>query len=138
MLCALSTERFTFRKLKYFKFIIKMIIRLEDELGRIFEFGNGNLVELTIGRGMDNDVDVSAEKKEEKEAVKGVSRNHAVIYPKGRNGTGYSAPSIVDLSSTNGTTVNGRRVYNGEYFLKNEDVIKLGSRYALRVRMDGF
>jgi len=114
-----------------------MKIKLEDELGRIFEFDGVTKKGLTIGREGENDFDVSAQ-KEEKEFVKGVSRKHAIIYPKGKNGTNYSAPSIVDLRSTNGTMVNKKRVYNEECFFWNGDVIRFGCRYLLKVKVECF
>lgn len=66
---------------------------------------------ITIGRTPDNDVVIHDPK---------ISRHHAQIVQHERG-----EYSIVDLKSTNGTYVNGIRIY-GECVLKNTDKVSLG------------
>ena len=67
---------------------------------------------ITIGRGSDNDIIITDSK---------VSRNHLQIV---QNNEGYF--SIVDLNSTNGTYVNGKRI-TGEVRINPGDQIKIGN-----------
>lgn len=85
-----------------------------------------------LGRASDNDLVVTSTKilgeKPRDKPIKGyISGYHAEIRQVGQ---GYS---IVDLKSTNGTYVNGRRI-NQETSLKTEDRISLGDAYKLVFR----
>ncbi|TKV60981.1 FHA domain-containing protein [Nakamurella flava] len=74
---------------------------------------------LRIGRMPDNDLVVTGEK---------VSRHHAEIRPAGG---GYR---VVDLRSTNGVHVNGRRI-DGDQQLRDGDVLRIGG-VELRLEVD--
>lgn len=67
-------------------------------------------VEATLGRALDNEVVLESND---------VSRRHARLEPAG------SVLRLVDLGSTNGTRVNGRRV--AEHLLREGDLVELGS-----------
>ncbi len=66
--------------------------------------------DLAIGRALDNDVVLENSD---------ISRHHARLEPAG------NMLRLVDLGSTNGTRVNGRRV--GEHVLHDGDVVEFGS-----------
>lgn len=66
--------------------------------------------DATIGRALDNDVVLESND---------VSRRHARLEPAG------SVLRLVDLGSTNGTRVNGRRVQ--EHLLRDGDLVEFGS-----------
>ena len=67
---------------------------------------------ITMGRELDNDVVVSE---------KGVSRHHASLV---KTDAGYQ---LRDLSSTNGTFLNGRRIDDKDHLLKDSDTIRLAA-----------
>ena len=74
---------------------------------------------LSLGRAKDNNVVFSSNK---------VSRRHAIVHAQGA-----SEFSIVDLGSSNGTHLNGRRVI-GPIALQHGDVIQIG-RASCRERV---
>jgi chromosome segregation ATPase len=77
---------------------------------------------LTIGRTRKNDIQLDADY---------ISRQHAAIVTEG------NATRIVDWGSKNGVSVNSKRIT--EHFLKNGDVIKIGTadfRYEERPKRD--
>lgn len=77
---------------------------------------------VTLGRADDNDVAIGGP---------GVSRKHAEIV---RGDVGYH---LHDLGSTNGTSVNGIGIAEGEHLLKHGDEIRLGnSKVYLVFRTD--
>ena len=71
--------------------------------------------QLTIGKSSSNDIVVSTDAT--------VSRTHAVLY-KDNKGNIY----ISDSNSTNGTYVNGERVYN-ERILNKLDILTEGDNF---------
>lgn len=85
----------------------KLILTQQDCEGMEFVLGKAN---ITLGRATINEIVLLHDSK--------VSRHHARI---DKGGAGYT---IVDLGSTNGTYVNGRRVASST--LTPGDVIKLG------------
>lgn len=74
--------------------------------------------ELMVGRTIDNDVYLPSER---------VSRCHAMITRDGRGGC-----LVVDMGSTNGTSVNGRPIGNEPTSVSAEDVLQIGV-FALRL-----
>ena len=79
--------------------------------GRIFPL---RFADITIGRALDNDVVLDSND---------VSRRHVRIESAG------TLLRLIDLGSTNGTRVNGRRV--SEHLLRNGDLVELGSTQLL-------
>jgi len=79
--------------------------------GRTFPL---RFADITIGRALDNDVVLDSND---------VSRHHVRIEPAG------TLLRLIDLGSTNGTRVNGRRV--SEHLLRNGDMVELGSTQML-------
>jgi len=79
--------------------------------GRIFPL---RFADITIGRALDNDVVLDSND---------VSRHHVRIESAG------TLLRLIDLGSTNGTRVNGRRV--SEHLLRNGDIMELGSTQLL-------
>lgn len=79
--------------------------------GRTFPL---RFADITIGRALDNDVVLDSND---------VSRHHVRIEPAG------TLLRLIDLGSTNGTRVNGRRV--SEHLLRNGDLVELGSTQLL-------
>jgi len=76
-------------------------------VGRTFPL---RFAEITIGRALDNDVVLESND---------ISRRHVRIEPAG------TLLRLIDLGSTNGTRVNGRRVQ--EHLLRDGDLVELGS-----------
>lgn len=72
--------------------------------------------QTTIGRWTDNDI-VLPDRR--------VSRTHARIERRGNEFV------LIDLNSTNGTFVNGKRLVE-EHFLQNGDMIQIAPRFQLR------
>ena len=73
---------------------------------------------VSIGRGNENDVSLSAE---------GVSRNHARLFP------GDGKWGVEDLGSTNGVYVNKTKI-TGEVWLKPGDIVSVGKvHYKLQL-----
>lgn len=79
--------------------------------GRTFPL---RFADITIGRALDNDVVLDSND---------VSRRHVRIEPAG------TLLRLIDLGSTNGTRVNGRRV--SEHLLRDGDLVELGSTQLL-------
>jgi FHA domain-containing protein len=79
--------------------------------GRTFPL---RFADVTLGRALDNDVVLDSND---------VSRHHVRIEPAG------TLLRLIDLGSTNGTRVNGRRV--SEHLLRNGDLVELGSTQLL-------
>jgi pSer/pThr/pTyr-binding forkhead associated (FHA) protein len=79
---------------------------LVDQTNQRFDLRPGSNV---IGRGIDSDLQLLDQ---------GVSRRHVDIQYDGTRAT------IYDLSSTNGTTVNGHEI--GSHVLRHGDVIRVG------------
>ncbi|MBN2472680.1 MAG: FHA domain-containing protein [Anaerolineae bacterium] len=84
--------------------------------------------EILVGRGLEAGASqLSLDVSDLGGAEKGVSRRHALIRIEG-----YSA-YIIDLSSTNGTFLNGRRLHpDHRHLLYSNDVVRFG---ALEVRI---
>ena len=80
-------------------------------VGRTFPL---RFADITIGRALDNDVVLESND---------ISRRHVRIEPAG------TLLRLVDLGSTNGTRVNGRRVQ--EHLLRDGDVVELGGTQLL-------
>jgi len=79
--------------------------------GRTFPL---RFADVAIGRALDNDVVLDSND---------VSRHHVRIEPAG------TLLRLIDLGSTNGTRVNGRRV--SEHLLRDGDMVELGSTQLL-------
>jgi hypothetical protein len=79
--------------------------------GRTFPL---RFADITIGRALDNEVVLDSND---------VSRHHVRIEPAG------TLLRLIDLGSTNGTRVNGRRV--SEHLLRDGDLVELGSTQLL-------
>ncbi|MDQ6603745.1 MAG: DUF3662 domain-containing protein [Chloroflexota bacterium] len=79
--------------------------------GRTFPL---RFADITIGRALDNDVVLESND---------ISRRHVRIEPAG------TLLRLIDLGSTNGTRVNGRRVQ--EHLLRDGDLVELGSTQLL-------
>ncbi len=71
-------------------------------------------VDATVGRALDNDIVLESND---------VSRHHVRVEPAG------TLLRLIDLGSTNGTRVNGRRIQ--EHLLRDGDMIELGSTQLL-------
>lgn len=84
----------------------RLVVLQSDDLrvGQPFSIGEG----LTLGRAPDNDIVLAAEF---------ASAHHAKLRPPNR---------LVDLESTNGTTVNARPI-KGSTRLKNGDRVQIGT-----------
>lgn len=80
-------------------------------VGRTFPL---RFADITIGRALDNEVVLDSND---------VSRHHVRIEPAG------TLLRLIDLGSTNGTRVNGRRVQ--EHLLRDNDMVELGSTKLL-------
>ena len=79
--------------------------------GRAFPL---RFADITIGRALDNEIVLDSND---------VSRHHVRIEPAG------TLLRLIDLGSTNGTRVNGRRVQ--EHLLRDNDMVELGSTKLL-------
>lgn len=79
--------------------------------GRVFPL---RFADITVGRALDNDIVLESND---------VSRHHIRVEPAG------TLLRIIDLGSTNGTRVNGRRVQ--EHLLRPGDLVELGSTQLL-------
>lgn len=93
----------------------RLMVRLDDNT----QYVQITKTELSIGRGLDNDIVLSEHL---------VSRNHARL--------NYHRKHfyITDLASNNGTTVNGQKIKQADYRLAiAEDVIQIGS-YTLQIQ----
>ncbi len=91
-----------------------------------FPVGSGN--EILVGRALESGAgQLVLDTSRLGGADKGVSRRHALIRVEG-----FSA-YVVDLSSTNGTFLNGRRIHpDHRHLLYTNDIIRFG---ALEVRI---
>ena len=94
-------------------------MNLTDQVVLVVEGGPNDEEEIpltgpvtSLGRQSSNDVVV---------AETGVSRQHAEIL---RVESGYN---LRDLSSTNGTFVNSKKIEQGDYLLQDGDTIRLGA-----------
>jgi pSer/pThr/pTyr-binding forkhead associated (FHA) protein len=111
-----------------------MNVRLEEigfggfigEEQMIFEINSSEFREYVLGR---------SDKCHGKIRYETVSRMHCGVYPQGISGKGVA--SVVDLTSANGTTLNGKTVGNKrEISLSNEDILALGSSVKFMVYLE--